>query len=200
MTVFTNVSARLSETFFLLLGILGLAYFTSVGLKAAEARRSAQRFGAVHESVQPSPIGETMSAAQAENPDVMGRLTIPLLSLSVPIMSDSEATSLLRGIGHIPGTAMPGGLGTLGLAGHRDTFFRPLRRIAKGMDIQVADRTGTYHYRVDGTEIVAPEKVEVLAIGVRPSLTLITCYPFYFVGSAPKRFIVHAHLVSAMAD
>ena len=111
-----------------------------------------------------------------------------------------ESSSLLRGVGHIEGTAVPGGLGTLGLAGHRDTYFRPLRHIQNGMDIRVTDATGTYHYEVDSTEIVLPEQVDVLAIRERPELTLVTCFPFDYVGAAPKRFIVHAHLLSMSPD
>ncbi len=132
--------------------------------------------------------------------DVIGRLDIPTLGLSVPMTAGIESASLLRGVGHIEGTALPGGLGTLGLAGHRDTYFRPLRHIQTGMDIQVTDQSGTYHYEVDSTEIVLPEQVDVLAIRTRPELTLVTCYPFDYVGAAPKRFIVHAHLLSASPD
>jgi sortase A len=79
-------------------------------------------------------------------------------------------------------------------------FLRPLRNIRKGMDVRLVGESGTYHYAVDSTEIVDPSDVGVLEIGDRPELTLITCYPFYYVGSAPQRFIVHAHLVSAMPD
>jgi sortase A len=132
--------------------------------------------------------------------DVIGRIEIPQLERSVPMMAGYDSSSLLRGVGHIPGTAMPGGLGTLGLAGHRDTYFRPLRRISPNMEIRVIGKTGTYHYVVDSTEIVTPGRVEVLDIQARPTMTLITCYPFDYIGTAPKRFIVHAHLVSAAAD
>jgi sortase A len=131
---------------------------------------------------------------------VIGRLEIPRIGISVPILSDYEASSLLKGVGHVPGTAMPGGLGTLGLAGHRDTYFRPLRSIQTNMDIRVVNAEGVYHYSVDSTEVVTPENVSVLDIRDRPELTLITCYPFYYVGAAPKRFIVHAHLISALPD
>ena len=131
---------------------------------------------------------------------VIARLEIPRLGLAVPVMADYDPNSLLRGVGHIHGTAMPGGLGTMGLAGHRDTYFRPLRRIAPKMDIRVVDATGMYHYQVDSTEVVTPEQVEVLDIRMRPELTLITCYPFDFIGAAPKRFIVHAHLISVSPD
>ena len=130
----------------------------------------------------------------------MGRLEVEAIGLKVPILSDYQSASLLQGIGYIPGTAMPGGLGTLGLAGHRDTYFRPLSRIKKGMDVQVADGTGTYHYSVDSMEIVKPEDVAVLDIKDRPELTLVTCYPFHYIGSAPLRFIVHAHLLSVLPD
>ena len=130
----------------------------------------------------------------------MGRLEIPAIALSVPILSDYETESLLKGVGHIPGTAMPGGLGTLGLAGHRDTYFRPLAGIKPKMDIRVVDHDGVYHYAVDSTEIVKPEDVGVLDIQSRPELTLVTCYPFHYVGAAPLRFIVHAHLLSALPD
>ena len=95
---------------------------------------------------------------------------------------------------------MPGGLGTLGLAGHRDTYFRPLSRIAPKMDIRVGDSSGVYHYQVDSTEIVKPEQVSVLDIRNVPELTLITCYPFHYIGAAPLRFIVHAHLLSVVPD
>ena len=127
---------------------------------------------------------------------VMGRMEVPELGLTVPIMTDFDPESLRRGVGHIRGTALPGGLGTVGLAGHRDTYFRPLRRIAAGMSIHLVDTHGSFRYEVDWTEIVSPEQVRVLDIQDQPELTLITCYPFDFVGAAPQRFIVHAHLLS----
>ncbi len=146
------------------------------------------------------PVVAKDVAAKAWASTVIGRLEIPQLSISVPVMADFDPGSLLRGVGHIQGTAMPGGLGTMGLAGHRDTYFRPLRRIEPKMDIRVADESGTYHYQVDSTEVVMPEQVEVLEIRSRPELTLITCFPFDYVGAAPKRFIVHAHLLSVSPD
>ena len=108
--------------------------------------------------------------------------------------------SLTQGAGHIPGTANPGGLGTVGIAGHRDTHFRLLRKASIGMDVRLIDRSGTYHYRVTSTEIVTPQQVSVLDILSEPGLVLITCYPFGYIGHAPKRFVVHAALVSAAPD
>jgi sortase A len=131
---------------------------------------------------------------------VLGSIEIPALALSAPIATDIDPGSLRLGVGHIRGTAVPGGLGTVGLAGHRDSFFRPLRRISPGMDIKLTGATGTYHYLVDSTEIVTPDKVHVLDTVQRPALTLITCFPFDYIGAAPRRFIVHAHLLSATPD
>lgn len=132
--------------------------------------------------------------------NILGRLEIPALHLSVALLSDYDPSSLLKGVGHIRGTAMPGGLGTVGVAGHRDTFFRPLRKISPKMDIRLIDKTGIYHYSVDSTEVVTPDKVEVLNISSKPELILITCFPFGYIGPAPKRFIVHAHLLSVLPE
>lgn len=135
-----------------------------------------------------------------EGPSVLGRLEIPALGIAVPITPGIDPLDLTRGVGHVAGTALPGGLGTVGLAGHRDTYLRALRHVARGMDVRLIDQDGTYHYTVDRTEIVSPEQVSVLAVGDRPKLVLITCYPFNYVGAAPQRFIVHATLVSANPD
>lgn len=190
----------------LLLWIVAAGCLGSVlraGTDRVFAEHAAAKVGASGTRATGSTAQERASAngwTTAVSGDVVGRLEIPAISLSVPITVGIEAESLVRGVGHIQGTAMPGGLGTLGLAGHRDTYFRPLRKIATGMDVRVIDATGTYHYVVDSTEIVTPEQVEVLAIQNRPEMTLVTCYPFDFIGQAPKRFIVHAHLVSLSPD
>jgi sortase A len=146
-------------------------------------------------------LGPTdQSAGPAVSGSVIGRVDIPQLRLSVAVLEDDQSKSLLRGLGHVRGTAEFGGLGTVGLAGHRDTFLRPLRKVTAGMEIRATDTTGVYHYIVDSTEIVAPEAVDVLAIRSRPEFILITCYPFTYLGAAPRRFIVHAHLVSVAPD
>jgi len=86
------------------------------------------------------------------------------------------------------------------LAAHRDTVFRPLQSIQKGMDIRITGVDGTYHYQVDSMAVVKPDRLDILEVGDRPEVTLITCFPFHFVGSAPMRFIVKAHLVSSVGD
>ena len=166
----------------------------------AAAQFAAQPSGSAGGSSALAAAQSTSATPQPADGAVIGRLEIPALDLVVPIISNYDATSLTKGVGHIPGTAVPGGLGTVGLAGHRDTYFRPLRRIKDGMDVRLVDSTGTYHYRVDSTEVVTPDRVDVLDIGNIPSMTLVTCYPFNFIGAAPKRFIVRAHLISVAAD
>lgn len=128
---------------------------------------------------------------------LIGRLEIPRFGLSVMLLEGVDTTTLRRAVGHIPGTALPGRPGNVALSGHRDTFFRPLRNIRENDIIAVTTLEGEYRYRVLSTRIVAPDDVEVLSGGAGEILTLITCYPFYFVGAAPDRFIVRAERLAA---
>ena len=120
----------------------------------------------------PAESQETWAASGGASHQVVGRVEIPAIGLVTPLLAGDDSTSLSEGAGHIPGTAYPGGLGTVGIAGHRDTHFRQLRKAAKGMDVRLIDRTGTYHYRVSSTEIVTPDKVSVLNIQSTPGLVL----------------------------
>jgi len=123
---------------------------------------------------------------------LIGRMEIPRLGLSVVLFEGTANTTLRRAVGHIAGTALPGQPGNVGIAGHRDGFFRPLRDIHPNDIIRIATPGDTYLYRVVSTQIVSPEDVAVLNSDGTEILTLVTCYPFYFVGSAPDRFIVRA--------
>ncbi len=119
-------------------------------------------------------------------------LRIPKIDVKVPVLEGTSDLALNRGVGWIEGTPRPGEAGNVGIAGHRDGFFRGLKDIAIG-DRLVLDLPGeTVTYVIDETRVVAPEDVFVLAPRPSPSLTLVTCYPFYYVGFAPQRFIVHA--------
>lgn len=150
-----------------------------------------------HSQVEISAAAAERSNTAAVAPgQAIGELAIPAIRLSVPVVEDDDTDSLLRGVGHIRGTAFPGGLGTVGLAGHRDTFLRPLARVRPTMEIDLSRGKSTYRYIVDSTEIVHPEAVHVLDIVDTPELVLVTCYPFHYIGAAPMRFIVHAHLAS----
>ena len=126
---------------------------------------------------------------------LIGRLEIIRLALSVIVIEGTGATTLRRAAGHIAGTALPGEPGNVGISGHRDTFFRPLRNIREDDIITITTLLGEYRYRVVSTTIVGPSDVGVLEPGEGEFLTLVTCYPFYFVGSAPDRFIVRAERV-----
>jgi sortase A len=126
---------------------------------------------------------------------LIGRMEISRLGLSAIIMEGTSTTTLRRALGHISGTALPGQSGNVGISGHRDTFFRPLRKIEPNDVITLTTTRGQYRYRVVSTEIVDPADVAVLDPSENETLTLVTCYPFYFVGPAPNRFIVRAERI-----
>jgi sortase A len=125
----------------------------------------------------------------------VGMIEIPAVGLATMVLEGSNASTLQLAVGHIPGTALPGPSGNVGLAGHRDTFFRPLRRIKLGDEIRFTTAAGAFKYRVISLRVVLPNAIEVLNATQRPTLTLVTCYPFDFVGTAPQRLIVHAEMV-----
>lgn len=125
----------------------------------------------------------------------LGRLEVPRLGLEVMVAEGTRGWVLRRGAGHLPGTPLPGDTGNVAVAGHRDRHFRPLKDVAPGDEVLLTTPHGTFRYRVEWTRIVAPRDVEVLDPTDQPTLTLVTCYPFYFVGNAPDRFIVRAHQV-----
>ncbi len=121
-------------------------------------------------------------------------LRIPQLSLEVPVFDGTDELTLNRGVGRIIGTAKAGQSGNVGIAGHRDGFFRCLKDIQVGAQIELDTPDQRLSYTVDEITIVEQEDVGVLLPRARPTLTLVTCYPFYFVGNAPKRYIVHAQV------
>jgi sortase A len=123
-------------------------------------------------------------------------LEIDKLQIRVPVFDGTDDLTLNRGVGRIIGTARPGETGNIGIAGHRDGFFRGLKDISMGDEIDLTTMEAKATYIVDQIEIVSPADVRVLQPRPSPSITLVTCYPFYFVGDAPKRFIVHASLRS----
>lgn len=126
--------------------------------------------------------------------DVLGRIDIPRLGISVAVLQGTSSRALRLGAGHIEGTPLPGENGNSGIAGHRDTFFRELKDIRKNDEIRLQTLTGLFRYEVDWVKVVEPDDSTVLEPSTQEStLTLVTCYPFYFVGPAPERFVVRAH-------
>lgn len=124
---------------------------------------------------------------------VLGRIEIPKIKMSVIILQGTTPKILLLGVGHIDGTAFPGESGNVGIAGHRDTFFRGLKDIQSGDEILLHTTTGISRYEVDWIQITTPSDSGIVALGPESGLTLVTCYPFYYIGAAPERFVVHAH-------
>ena len=123
---------------------------------------------------------------------LVGRIDIPRLDVSAVVFEGTSDDTLARGVGHLSGSAGPGERGNLVLAGHRDTFFRELRNIRQGDEVTIKGPQGEFEYQVESTAIVEPDETEVLRPGDGSTLTLITCYPFRYIGNAPQRFIVRA--------
>jgi sortase A len=113
--------------------------------------------------------------------------------MSVAILEGTTSRILLLGVGHIEGTALPGESGNSAIAGHRDTYFRSLRDIRPTDEIQIQSASGLSRYEIDSLQIVDPDNTGVLAPSAGSAITLVTCYPFRFIGAAPERFVVHAH-------
>jgi len=133
------------------------------------------------------------SAATAKEGDVLGRIEIPRISLSVVILQGTTSKTLRLGVGHIDGTALPGTSGNIGIAGHRDTFFRGLKDIHKDDRILLQTPSGIARYEVDWIQITGPDDGGIVGSTKDSTLTLVTCYPFHYIGAAPERYIVHAH-------
>ena len=142
-------------------------------------------------------IREYKESLGSKSDPPMAVLHIPKLNLEVPVFDGTDELTLNRGAGRIIGTARPGEVGNVGIAAHRDGFFRGLQDVGAGDTIELKLPDRTERYRVTGIQITTPENVSVLQPTVKASLTLVTCYPFYFVGSAPQRYIVHAAIRGA---
>jgi len=173
----------------LALGICALAYLSAVVSQALEQRE--------FESSLNLPSSARFDAHAKPPAASVSRLEIPRLGLSVMVHEGVGSRILQIGAGHIPGTAPPGDFGNIGIAAHRDTFFRKLRSIRRDDAILLDTLDGTYQYAVEWTRVVKPSDLQVLASSEQPVLTLVTCYPFYYVGPAPNRFIVRARRVTS---
>jgi len=164
-----------------------LGYCAFVLADSWNYQRQASR--AFDRQLQPAPPPSPGADAAT---GLLGRMEIPRLRMNMVVAEGTGESTLRRAGGHIHGTALPGQPGNVGIAGHRDTLFRPLRNIRKDDLIMLTTLQGEYRYRVVTTEIVSPSDTSVLSSDANEVLTLVTCYPFYFVGPAPDRFIVRA--------
>src|SRR5688572_9778330 len=174
-------------------GLICLGYFAYVSVEARLYQAIENReLDLILASVPPAATTAAIKPVRPAPGSVLGRIEIPRLGVSAVIRAGSDARTLRLAVGHIPGTALPGQTGNIGLAGHRDTFFRRLRYVRADDDIRLVTTSGTFTFKVDTTTIVLPKDTWVLDPTPVSTLTLVTCYPFTYVGSAPKRFIVHA--------
>ena len=144
---------------------------------------------------QPESSASSKDVPAAATDGLIGRIEIPRLLLSVVVVEGIDKTALRRAVGHIPGTALPGQPGNVGLSGHRDTFFRPLKDLKLKDEVRVSTLQGDFKYEVESLRVVEPDNVGVLAASAENVLTLVTCYPFYYFGPAPQRWIVRARQV-----
>ncbi len=173
----------------------GIVLLSLVGAATLQAKLYQDRAKQLIQSeIHGSSAGRiVVPATPIKENDILGRLDIPRIGISLVVLEGTDSRTLRLGAGHIETTSLPGEGGNVGIAGHRDTFFRPLRDIRKNDRIQIQTAMGLFQYQVDWMKVVSPEDVSVLAPSDRSVLTLVTCYPFQFFGSAPKRFIVRAH-------
>ena len=176
---------RVLQWIFLVIGFFCLGLY---GFFKVEAYFHQQELESMLKLEQPKEhphVTAELPKRKLQEGDLFGRIEIPRLNMSVMVMEGVSDRTLRLGAGHIPGTP-------LGIAGHRDSFFRPLKDIKTGDTIKFATIDGTTEYRVTSTQIVGPKDTFVLDGNSQDEMTLVTCYPFFYIGSAPKRFIVQA--------
>lgn len=187
----TDTVVRWLERLLLVVGLALIGYYVYVQVETRLYQAMENReLDAILSSAPPAaPLPRRPQPAQGE---MLGRIEIPRLDVSAVIRAGTDARTLRLAVGHIPGTALPGDEGNIGLAGHRDTFFRRLRHIRADDEIRVVTPDGTYRFAVEDTQVVSPKDTWVLNPTPDATLTLVTCYPFTYLGSAPDRFIVRA--------
>jgi len=187
-----NVQRCLWAIGFIVLGYCGMAWF-SARLHQSEGSAELDRLRTTQQS-------DDVRTTTPPHGGLVGRMEIPRLHLSAVIFEGTDEPVLSEGVGHLTGSALPGHKGNVVLAGHRDSFFRALRNIKGGDVVDVDTKQGSRRYVVRTTRIIQPTQIEVLEPTKKPTLTLVTCYPFYYVGHAPKRFIVQGTLAEVQPD
>jgi sortase A len=200
MNLFSQKTRRISPAltyilggacyFFLAFGLLALGY---VGFVFADSHA----YQAL-ETKEFKQLGRLSEPHILVEGDVIGEIQVPRLGLNAIVVQGESPANLRRAVGHILRSALPGEWGNVALAGHRDTFFRPLRDIRLGDEIRFKTPERSYEYLVESIEVVAPTDIQVLEASTGHDLTFITCFPFHFVGPAPKRFVVRAREVDRM--
>jgi sortase A len=180
-------------------GLACLVFYSVITVQAWRYQRAAKAEVEQMVAIErpPAVLERTPAVSKPLKPgDLIGRIDIPRLRLSAAVAEGDDDRTLDKAVGHLPDTPMPWHQrGNVALAAHRDGLFRALENIRIDDDVRMVTSRGEFHYRVKKTHIVDPDDVWVIAPTDTPTITLITCYPFSFVGNAPRRFIVQAELV-----
>lgn len=179
------------------LWVVGLSCLGGALATVVDARVYQARQGRAFSDLELGKSAETPGRGSSDiDPRVLGLIEIPRIGVSAIVREGDDEGTLAVAVGHIPGTARPGERGNMALAGHRDSFFRELRNVQVDDSIHIRTASGRYEYRVDSTEVVGSGETRVLGPTDDAVLTLVTCFPFGYVGHAPDRFIVRASQVS----
>jgi sortase A len=192
LTVF--LAARLHRTVLSRAAIKAFTHSQNEPLKRVAANGTLSAAPPDFSLWSPKRVEDYKESLTTDLAPAVGVLRIPKVDIEAPVLEGTDDLTLNRGIGRIDGTARVGESGNIGIAGHRDGFFRGLKDVSTGDKIELITKEGTQTYIVDRIVIVERADVSVLAPRDRSSVTLVTCYPFYFVGSAPERYIVQAYL------
>lgn len=187
---------RFTEDFLWVVALASVG-FCSVAYGSAAIHQARQK--AVLEALRANSVAPASlaSPSQASNSKVagdvlLGLIEIPRLDTASIVEEGVETSTLWKAVGHIPGTPLPGERGNAVLAAHRDTYFSGLGDLKVGDLVSFKSPTAIYSYRVESTRIVEPDDTQVLAASNEPILTLVTCYPFHYIGNAPQRYVVTA--------
>ena len=208
----TDVGRRSNGSFlvwwsrlFLLVGMAAIGWAVYVWVDARiyqivqrrhlDAMVSARNTGVPAIPQVPTTQAPVLKAPRVVAGSLLGQLEIPRIGLSVMVVEGDSASILRRAAGHVEGTGLPGGSGNVAIAAHRDTFFHSLRNIRNQDVITLNTSGGSYQYEVESVGVVEPDQMDVLFDSPNPTLTLITCYPFSYIGPAPKRFVVRARQI-----
>jgi len=202
-----NPTRRVARLILLVVGIVGVGVYCEAWLyrtayqiyenwqfdhASAERTPPPERKRVALPAVLPDPDRGVPRSSVSPIGGVVGRISIPRLNISAMVEEGVDEATLSRAVGHIPGTALPGENGNIGIAGHRDTFFQKLKDLQPHDHIDFTTHSGHYHYTVESLTVVDPSDVSVLQSKGDRILTIVTCFPFHYIGNAPRRFIVHA--------
>jgi sortase A len=189
----TRRALRAASYTLLVAGILALGY---AGYAVLDQYWYQEAETSKFETVSPTAEPRAIKVARIADGGVIGEIEVHRLGLKAIVVQGDSERLLRRAVGHLPETALPGEAGNVALAGHRDGLFRPLSNVQPGDSITFSTPNREFQYQVEWTAVVPPTAVGVIQPTSEPALTLVTCFPFYYVGAAPERFVVRARIIA----